>query len=93
VDGPASFQSEVDWRTGGTEGLWLLDGLLWVPTEWELAGSCRKYVESKNLSLGMIYTFHVSKQEWNYVTWNKLSVTSLEDVFLTTWNSPSHWAK
>jgi hypothetical protein len=28
VDGPASFQSEVDWRTGGTEGLWLLDGLL-----------------------------------------------------------------
>jgi hypothetical protein len=28
VDYTASFKSEVDWRTGGPEGLWLSDGIL-----------------------------------------------------------------
>jgi hypothetical protein len=28
VDGPTSFKSGVDWRTGGPEGLWLLDVML-----------------------------------------------------------------
>jgi len=27
VTHPASFKSEVDWRTGGPEGLWLLHGI------------------------------------------------------------------
>jgi hypothetical protein len=28
MDDPVTFKSEVDWRTGGPEGLWLLDGIL-----------------------------------------------------------------
>jgi hypothetical protein len=82
VDGPASYKSEVDWRTGGPEGLWLLDGILRVPADRESAESCRKYVESRNLSSGTIYTFHISKQQCHYnVIWNELSVTSLNDYF------------
>jgi hypothetical protein len=52
VDGPALFKSEVDWRTGGPEGLWLLDGILSVPADRESAKSCRKYAESRNLFFG-----------------------------------------
>jgi hypothetical protein len=48
VDVPASFKSEVDSRTGGPEGLWLLDGILRVPDDRASAESCRKYVESRN---------------------------------------------
>jgi hypothetical protein len=86
---PVLFKCAINCRTGGPVGLWLSDGILWVRADRELTDSCRRYVESGNLSVGMIYTFHISKQEWNYnAVWNKLSVTSLKVVFLTKRNSP-----
>jgi hypothetical protein len=81
LDGPVLFKSEVNWTTGGPEGLWLSEGILRVPDDRELTESCTKYAESINLSLGMIYTFHISKQERHYnVMWNKLSVTSVRCI-------------
>jgi hypothetical protein len=89
-NGPASFKSEFDWRTGDPEGLLLLDGVVWVPAQRKWSESCRKCVNSRNLSSGMIYSFHISKQECRYnIMWIKLSVTSLKDVFLTERRSPS----
>jgi hypothetical protein len=90
MDDPASFKSEVNWRSGGPEYLWLLDGILRVPAERKSAESCRRYVEGRNLSSGMFYIFHISKEECRYnFMWNNLSLTSLKVVFLTERSSPS----
>jgi hypothetical protein len=61
VDGPDSFKSEVNGRTGGPEGLWLSDGILQMSADRESAEPCRNYVESRNLSSEMTCTFHVGK--------------------------------